>query len=110
MRILSVLIAVMAIVAVGSTSTFAKGHTGYKKHPDAYRYVYAESQYDPNKSIVAPVRHSRLGDQVLVPERGWTDCEFTCKYTLQKEYLDFWEALEDSVQPGYLFDLLGLNR
>ena len=86
-------------------------HAGSKKHsykhPDAYRYVRAESQYNINKYIIAPVRHARLGDQVLVPKQGWTYCEVTCEYTLQKEYLDFWEDQNDGgIDPGHVFDYI----
>ncbi len=97
---------ILSLAITASFSAQAKGHKKYKKHPDAYRYVHAKSQYDATKSVVAPVRHARLGDQVLVPEKGWTYCEYNCRYTLQKEHLDFWEGLHDGVSPGILNRIL----
>ncbi len=82
--------------------------TGYNKREN-YRggYVTAESQLD-NRTVTAPVRRTRLGYQVLVPNWGWTDCEFNCRYTLRKYYLDFWDCIgeNDVCSPGTLDNLL----
>ena len=104
-NIISIML-MLGISIAGPLAAQAKGHKTFKKHPDAYRYVYAESQFNPTKSITAPVRHARLGDQVLVPELGWTYCEYSCKYTLQKKHLDFWEGIEDDLSSGMLHDLV----
>ncbi len=100
---------IVGVILASSLPAVAKGKHKYK-HPDAYRYVHAQSQYNAHKGITAPVRHARLGDQVLIPQRGWTYCAYSCVYTLQKEYLDFWEGQQDGLSTGLLNDLLDRLR
>lgn len=86
-------------------------HGEYKvlRHSDAYRYIKAESQYNNSDPVIVPVRHSRLGDQVYVPNHGWAYCEYTCALTVQRLHLDFWEDQAEqggAVSPGIAFDFL----
>ena len=70
-------------------------------HGDVYRHVRAESSFSA-RSVVAPVRHGPVGDQVMTPGGNWHDCEITCEYTLRRVYLDFWEDQQDKfTSPGY---------
>ena len=57
---------------------------------EPYRFAYAESWYG-NKKVVAPVRHTPVGDEVLLPNDIWVSCEFSCEYILRKQTLHFWQ-------------------
>lgn len=72
----------------------------YRKH-DGYRFVLVESHHS-SRSVVAPVRHARLGDQVKLPGGAWVYCEITCEYTVRRMSLDFWEGQgQNFTSPGY---------
>ncbi len=74
-----------------------------------YRHVRAES-HSSMRSVVAPVRHGPVGDQVMVPGGSWHDCEITCEYTLRRVYLDFWDDQGDNfTSPGYFRYVLPLD-
>lgn len=109
MRILSFISAFIIMLVMTTLSSYAYDkHYKVIKHPDAYRYITAISQFDVEKGVVVPVRRARHGDQVFVPKHGWAYCEFTCEFTVQKEYLDFWanQEQQDSLTPGHAFDFL----
>ncbi len=105
MKTVAKIIFIFAVMISTNITAQAKPNHKYK-HPDAYRYVKAVSQFDLNSYVIVPVRHGKFGDQVLVPKHGWADCEYTCEFTVQKNYLDFWEnQTDDDLSPGHLFGL-----
>jgi hypothetical protein len=70
--------------------------------PGVYRYIYVESDFG-HRSVAAPVRRGRWGDQVKIPGGGaWIDCEITCEYTLRRVSVDFWEDQRNGyTSPNY---------
>ena len=65
--------------------------------------IRIESRFSPNKYIYAPVRINRRGDkEVRLPNGRWLNCAKNCRWTVQKEYLDFWEYQQRPFGPGYL--------
>lgn len=79
-----------------------RGHPG----PDN-GYVTAESRYGP-QTITAPVRygtHGRL--EVMLPGGTWIECGRSCRDTLRRETIDFWQSRAGGFGggpdgPGYL--------
>jgi hypothetical protein len=72
-----------------------------------YDYVTAYATHG-GKSVTAPVRPGRWGEEVRLPGGSWVDCEVTCEYTLRRLTVDFWEGVgpDKFVSPGYFrFDL-----
>ena len=108
--------AALSAVALGGAGTaeagkYCKGrhcrHAPYAAEPDGYRYVRAEATIG-GRSVVAPVRPGRWGDQVRLPGGAWVDCEITCEYTLRRQTVDFWDGQGSGrfVSPGYFrFDI-----
>ena len=73
------------------------------------RYVTSQATFG-GRTVTAPVRSGRRGEQVLIPGGSWVDCEITCEYTLRRLTVDFWDGMgkEGFVSPGYFrydFDL-----
>ena len=77
---------------------------------DAKRYkrgyentIRIESRFSPNKVIYVPVRRNHHGDrEVRLPTGQWINCAKNCHWTVQKEYLDFWEYQRSPFGPGYI--------
>lgn len=67
-----------------------------------YGYVTAHATTG-GKTVTAPVRPGRWGEQVKLPGGAWVDCETTCEYTLRRHTVDFWEGMGEGtiVSPGY---------
>lgn len=105
-------LAAVAFAGVAEAGKYCKGRDcrkgPYADEPGVYRFVYAESNFG-GKRLVAPVRESRLGDQVRLPGGSWVDCEITCEYTLRRVSIDFWEdQTRKTTSPNYFrydFDL-----
>jgi hypothetical protein len=84
-------------------------YIAYDHSAKIYRHVRAES-HSSMRSVVAPVRHGPVGDQVMIPGGSWHDCEITCEYTLRRVYLDFWEDQSDNfTSPGYFRYVIPLD-
>jgi hypothetical protein len=83
-------------------------HAPYAEEPGAYRYVRTVATIG-GRTVVAPVRPGRWGDQVRLPGGTWEDCEITCEYTLRRNTVDFWDfqgSGRGTVSPGYFrFDV-----
>lgn len=70
-------------------------------------YVTAYSTFG-QRTVTAPVRPGRWGDEVLIPGGSWVDCEKTCEYTLRRLTVDFWDGVgqNGTITPGYFrYDL-----
>lgn len=73
----------------------------YKRHHQ--NSIRIESRFSPNKYIIAPVRRNYHGDrEVRLPTGQWINCAKNCRWTVQKEYLDFWEYQQNPFGPGYI--------
>jgi hypothetical protein len=76
---------------------------------EGYGYVTAQATFG-GRTVTAPIRPGRWGDEVLIPGGTWVDCEKTCEYTLRRLTVDFWDGVgkDGFVGPGYFrydFDL-----
>lgn len=81
----------------------------YGDEAGAYGYVTAKATFG-GKTVTAPVRPGRWGEQVRTPGGSWVDCETSCEYTLRRLTVDFWDSQSNQyyVSPGYFrydFDL-----
>ncbi|WP_088343688.1 MULTISPECIES: hypothetical protein [Rhodomicrobium] len=102
-------VAAVAALSVGFAGLADAGTCKGKRCKDrygddeGYRYITAEATFG-GKTVTAPVRRGRWGDQVRTPGPGgnWYDCEITCEYTLRRLTVDFWEGIgsNHSVSPG----------
>ena len=99
--------AMTATLALAATSALAPAAEAQRRAPPGagYGYVTAESRYGP-QTITAPVRHGRHGLQVRLPGGTWIDCGRSCRETLRRETVDFWNIRDgrggDTDGPGYL--------
>lgn len=91
--------ALLALSFIGISPTNAEAKR-YKRHYD--NTIRIESRFSPNKYIIAPVRRNHYGDrEVRLPTGQWINCAKNCRWTVQKEYLDFWEYQRNPFGPGY---------
>lgn len=94
-------LAALTVLAFAGISSPQKAEA--KRYHDGYDRIKIVSRFSPNKYIIAPVRPGRHGDrQVRLPNGRWLDCARNCRWTVQKEYLDFWEFQQNPFGPGYL--------
>lgn len=69
----------------------------------SYDYIRVESRFSPNKSVTLPIRGSKYGGrEVKLPSGTWINCARSCRWTVQKKYLDFWEYQQAPFGPGYI--------
>ena len=99
-------VAAAALAALTSAFTghaFAgQDYDRYDDNPGGYGHITAYASTG-GKSVTAPVRPGRWGDEVKIPGGAWVDCEITCEYTLRRLTVDFWEGQGRNgfVSPGY---------
>jgi|GEM_PF-6087450 len=92
--------ALLALSFVGFSSTNAEAKR-YKRHYE--NTIRIESRFSPNKYIIAPLRTNHYGEkEVRLPTGQWINCAKNCRWTVQKEYLDFWEYQQNPFGPGYV--------
>lgn len=84
------------------TSFTASNEAEARRYNDGYDYIKVTSRFSPNKQVVVAVRRARGGGrEVRLPSGTWIPCEGPCHWTVQKEYLDFWEWQQQKFGPGY---------
>ena len=92
----------LAVSFVSSTAIVSDKATA-KSYKNGYSYKRYTSSYNPNKSVTVAIRRSRKGGrEVRLPSGRWVHCARSCRYTVEKEYLDFWRYQERPFGPGYL--------
>lgn len=105
--------AAVSALAFSFAGTAEAGCKGRQCKQDRYdegnRYVTAQATYG-GRTVTAPIRPGRWGDEVLLPGGSWVDCEITCEYTLRRLTVDFWDGVGNAgtITPGYFrydFDL-----
>ena len=104
-HIMKTTLGVVALVALtfGTTgqSLAGQGYDRYDEAAPGYAHITAYAS-NGGKSVTAPVRAGRWGDEVKIPGGTWVACEKTCEYTLRRLTVDFWDAQTDRfVSPGY---------
>lgn len=88
------------IFALASGSDTADAKRYKKRQHDRIRI---ESFFSPNKFIIASIRPARDGGtEVQLPSGRWIHCAGSCTWTVQKEYLDFWQAQQTPFGRGYI--------
>lgn len=92
--------ALLALSFIGLNVT----QTEAKRYKRSYENtIRIESRFSPNKYIIAPVRKNRYGDtEVRLPNGHWINCAKNCRWTVQKEYLDFWKYQQRPFGPGHV--------
>jgi hypothetical protein len=104
MRILPLLpTAVLISAALSAAADPAQAQRRRGPAPSDYGYVTAESRYG-TATVTAPVRygpHGRL--EVRLPGGTWIECGRSCRDTLRRETVDFWQSRGpySSDGPGY---------
>lgn len=105
MRILPLAtMATLLVAATGLASLTADAKPRRGGYDPGYGYVTADSRYG-GPSITAPVRygpHGRL--EVRLPGGTWIECGRSCRDTLRRETVDFWQSRGPFGPdgPGYL--------
>ena len=91
-------------VAIFALTTLQISEAEAKRYKKDYAdTIRVESRFSPNKVIYVPVRRNYRGDkEVRLPTGRWVNCARHCRWTVQKEYLDFWEYQQQPFGPGYL--------
>ena len=107
LRSIMIAAGIMAFAAMTEAADFSTAQPGARTDAccEPYRFVYAEFWYG-NRKVVAPVRHSPVGDdEVELPGGIWVPCQFSCEVTLRKQTLDYLESQGagsgSEVTPGY---------
>ncbi len=89
------------------------GMTPATARDDGYEMITVQSQED-FRTVTVPVRAGRNGYEVRIPGGTWLECEYSCAYTVQNEYLDEFTCGtvfgEGGCSPGLVGDLLGRFR
>jgi len=94
----------LTVLAIAATSGWAA--EAQPRRDPGYGTVTAESRYG-GRTVTAPVRygpHGRL--EVRLPGGTWLECGLSCRETLRRETVDFWQERgrpgAGSDGPGYL--------
>jgi hypothetical protein len=98
------MIALTAALIAGSAVGTAEAAPRRAYGDPGYGYVTAESRYS-GASITAPVRHGPKGRlEVRLPGGTWLECGRSCRDTLRRETVDFWQSRDPGRAdgPGYL--------
>ncbi len=91
------------VVPFVSSTAFVCDKATAKSYKNGYRYMRVTSRYNPNKSVTVAIRPSRKGGrEVRLPTGRWIHCAGHCRWTVEREYLDFWRFQQDFFGPGYL--------
>lgn len=94
---LALCLGLSALMVISSAAEARK----YKRHSN-YDHIRIESRFSPNKYIIAAIRPAYDGGtEVQLPSGSWVHCASNCRWTVQKEYLDFWEFQQNPFGPGY---------
>jgi hypothetical protein len=82
---------VAALVAIATFAAGAQAQSPQRGQPH-YVYVTAESRYS-TKTVTAPVRSGPAGRlEVRLPGGTWLECGLSCRETLRRETVDFWQG------------------
>lgn len=101
MRLLPLaLMATLTIAAAGPLIPAAEAQSRYRSDGPGPGYVTAESRYS-GKTITAPVRRGPYGRlEVSLPGGTWIECRRSCRDTLRRETIDFWDSRDSGGAGG----------
>jgi hypothetical protein len=93
MRYLSNTLPAMLVASAAALAVFVIGAQAQSRRAkDGYVYVTAESRYS-TESVTAPVRSGPAGRlEVRLPGGTWIECGQSCRETLRRETVDFWQG------------------
>ena len=100
----------LGALAIGSmaASSAAEAQSRYRPTSEGIvGYVHAESRYG-TATVSGPVRQNKYGRlEVRLPGGTWLECGRSCRETLRRETVDFWQSRNDPRNPyvdgpGYL--------
>lgn len=77
-----------ALLVGAATAAFAGERAGYDRGTGT---VVAESRWG-HGTVSGPVRYTRVGRQVRLPNGTWEHCRRSCSETLRVSSVDFWEV------------------
>ena len=96
-----------AFVLAGCAASVTGGDASHLGRRGEGGLVTAESRYG-SQTITAPVRNGAEGrGEVRLPGGTWIDCHISCRETLRRETIDFWqnhggtETVTGGDGPGY---------
>src|SRR5262245_54740911 len=94
-----------ALALIAGMAAWTSGSEAQRRDREL-AYVTAESRYG-SQTITAPVRYGNRGRlEVRLPGGTWIECGRSCRDTLRRETIDFWQSrqgLDGSPDgPGYL--------
>ncbi|HRK19389.1 MAG TPA: hypothetical protein PK970_10575 [Hyphomicrobiaceae bacterium] len=91
--------AVLAAMAAAGVLATAQDATARERRGGYVGYVTAESRYGSGV-VSGPVRQGPRGLlQVRLPGGTWMDCGRSCRETLRRETVDFWQSRNDPKNP-----------
>ena len=89
MRTLTLILAAALGSAALASAANAQSRRAYAG--PGYGTVTAESRYT-GQLITAPVRPGPNGAQLQLPGGTWIDCGRSCRETLRRETVDYWQS------------------
>jgi hypothetical protein len=100
MRNLSKTLPATLVAAGVASAVFAAGaYAQSRRGQPHYVYITAESRYG-TATVTAPVRNGPAGRlEVRLPGGTWLECGLSCRETLRRETVDFWQG-EGRGRPG----------
>ncbi len=88
----------LPLISAGEVVTGAQA----KSYKNGYVQRHYTSRFNPNKSVVVKIRPDHLGGhEVLLPSGYWVNCGTSCRWTVEREYLDIHEYQKQPFGPGY---------
>ncbi len=100
MRHLPIIVTAIAATLVVSADAEAQNRYGRRHNGDGIvGYVHAESRYG-SATVSGPVRHNTAGRlEVRMPGGTWIECGRSCRDTLRRETVDFWQSRDTPRSP-----------
>lgn len=82
--------AAVAVLPVPTEAADRAYRGRYDRYAPPPAYVVAESRFG-HGTVSGPVRHGRVGPEVMLPGGTWLPCKRSCSETLRVSTVDFWE-------------------
>lgn len=91
----------LLILPLVSAATMFYGAQARKNH--GYIERHYTSRFNPNRSVTVLIRSDRFGGrEVRLPTGRWVGCGPSCRWTVEKKYLDILEYQNHPFGPGFI--------
>lgn len=91
----------LLILPLVSAATMFDGAQARKSH--GYIERHYTSRFNPNRSVTVLIRSDRFGGrEVRLPTGRWVGCGPSCRWTVEKKYLDILEYQNHPFGPGFV--------